>query len=454
MAFNPNRDNEQRVLSYFMHHPTKISELVPLQDLFLIVQSQQICAGLIHLLDKGIENIDIDTIHNGIIETGAELERSHLVTIFDTFTDFLNIDFYIESLKTDKSRSLVTNELMEQLYESVNLRDTGNLDKIESSVDNIKDEIVRIRGLDDKILHAGSLRDSFQAEIAKVEEMGATQFYDMGLDTIIADPASPTEMTTIYGQKGSGKSTFALNIAVRLIANGVPVLYITPEDSSTLITSKIISQRTNVPYIDIKRNQYGNERDKNRVQKEIMAIEKWDNLYIVDEPSLWLRDVDILIRTVQERTGQDYMVVVIDLLTMIRDFSNTNASEFEDAMNKLHGIIKARQVHAINVVQENENRFRQGRVKLKELKFYHPTLSDVKNGAVIAERSRVMLNVWNLKYMIEAFISDKDDSVELTDEDLQPIISIKNVKQNRGDLGGKARYWLDGACARMKYMTS
>ena len=67
----------------------------------------------------------------------------------------------------------------------------------------------------------------------------------------------------------------------------------------------------------------------------------------------------------------------------------------------------------------------------------------------MAERSRVVLYIWNYQYIRQAFISDDTGEDEVPDEDLPPeaklpLIDVKILKNNRGKVGGKVRYLFDG----------
>ena len=85
---------------------------------------------------------------------------------------------------------------------------------------------------------------------------------------------------------------------------------------------------------------------------------------------------------------------------------------------------------------------------MSDINYYKPTLDSIKGGAVLAERSRVVLYIWNLDYMKQAFVSDTEDEVEEEDDSRLPIIDVKVVKNNRGKVGGIVNYVFDGSFFR------
>ena len=360
MSFIKNRDNEQRILSYFFHNPNRWIDLPELDGLFLLKPSKAIYSGLRLLYDKKIEKFDIDTLYNNIIESGHETEKKYIQDVYEGFDNFDNIDDAIALLKKDSLRDTIDSELLEDIFSLVNLRKPPEIEQFEKSLGKIKETISKIKGLDDILIDSEKAQDMFLADLKqKQEEPVPTSLGDRALDNLLIFPARPTEMTTIFGQKGSGKSSFVLYLINKVVPLGIPVLFLTLEDPIAIIEEKIVSMRTDIPFETITTGNFKSKDELDRVLLTSNNLRKYKNFFKVDNPTLCIDDIESLIRKVQDITGQEYVLVVVDLLTMLIDFSESmTIPQLDNTMNRYHRVIKKTKCHSINILQENETRWR------------------------------------------------------------------------------------------------
>jgi len=440
-----------------MHNPDKWVDLLQVNEYFNLPQSKNISSGILLLYDKKIEQFDIDTLYNNIIESGKEIEKHHISDIYNNILNFDNIENAIDLLKKDHIRFKINDELLSDLFNltnSNNLRETTGLDKFEESLDNIKDALVKIKNTDELLWDSNRLQDFFLNSLEEKNKITIkTSYGDRDLDALLNYPARPKEMTTLFGQKGSGKSSFSLHLINGLIPSGIPILYISLEDSKDIVMEKIASMRSDITFNTISMGNFKTRDEYNNVKLVSHSMRQYNNFFLVDDPNLYIKDVEMLIKKVQTITGKKYVFIVIDVLTMLLDFAEKgdDAKVIKNCVYKLQRLVKSTETHILNICQENENIWRNNSkaIKVKDLQYYRPTIQSIKGGAEIASGSRLVLYIWNFEYMRQAFISDYDQLEEdLKDLEIEsgglPIIEIKVLKYNRGKVGGKLKYIYDG----------
>lgn len=123
------------------------------------------------------------------------------------------------------------------------------------------------------------------------------------------------------------------------------------------------------------------------------------------------------------------MVLTIDLLTMLTDFSGEDAATYEAAMNKLHILCKRYGIHIVNIVQANRNADSGTPTCIDDLEKFRPSLNTIKNSNAIAERSRIVMSLFRKKHYAEKYFPE-DEEVALMDD----IASLQVLKQNMGSL--------------------
>jgi len=152
--------------------------------------------------------------------------------------------------------------------------------------------------------------------------------------------------------------------------------------------------------------------------------------------------VQSLIKEFKQRTRSDYLIVAIDLITQLQEFTRAGggmnlANAYEMAMNKENIIAKAQNCHFINVTQfsRNADNFRISEFADLEDPALRPNLNDIKNAGAIAERSRAVLGLFRPKYYADRYLPD-DPNVEY----MEDILEVQVLKQS------------NGATPRLKYL--
>jgi len=179
------------------------------------------------------------------------------------------------------------------------------------------------------------------------------------------------------------------------------------------------------------------------IEKEADSLSKQKHFHFVEDPSLSIPDIHQLIKTAQKRSGSKYQIVVIDLATMIQDFSGADAKKYEENLNRLHVIARKEGVHLVLVVQANRSTDDKAITSIESLHLLRPKPNSIKNSATFLERSRIVLSVFRPKYYAVRLFPG-DPQLEIMDD----IAEIQVLKQSQGVVGTVVKYLYDGEIFR------
>jgi replicative DNA helicase len=274
-------------------------------------------------------------------------------------------------------------------------------------------------------------------------------FGDQFMDGALVKGAYPGAITTIAGATGQGKSAFVLNLISQMINMGIPCMYISLEMSGIDTMDRFVSMRAEIPTTELY-NQDAIPAVRKAVAEMRQQLASNNLFYFVDEPNLSLAQVQSLIKEFKQRTRSDYVIVAIDLVTQLQEFTRTGtgmnlANAYEMAMNKENIIAKAQNCHFLNVVQfsRNADNFRISEFKDLENAALRPNLNDIKNAGAIAERSRAVLGLFRPKYYADRYLPD-DPAVEY----MEDILEVQVLKQSNGSTP-RLKYMYEGEIFRV-----
>ncbi len=431
-----NHHNENVLCSYYMHNLSKVTGAKV--ERFNRKESHRIIRALQKMNENG-NTFSLDLLVSQIYTIdNHNFKYSELNDIYTLYTDFANIEENEKILYNDWVKSQLAEKITEDIWVKTQQADLIDFDELNDLADRIK-EIVHATGEEKKLLttedlsieHLSVLDD--RASGKRNRSLGFNE-----LDSKLTKPAAGGEITLAVAQKGSGKSIFVKNIENILINKNVPVLSFNPEMTSESSTDRLICIREDINILDLQ-NPYSNPRKKARIER---AIERFSNLksYLYcSDVLLSLDNIDSSIYKAKSHfkslgflADDEYMVVTIDLLSMVSDFGDLTPTEIEVAMNKLHIIARKHNIHVIGVIQANENKFRNGKMfkKSDELDYYKIGLEDIKGGSAFAERARVVLTLHRPLFMKRRFFPEMEDVWQLEED----IMWVNCIKQNDGDI--------------------
>ena len=272
---------------------------------------------------------------------------------------------------------------------------------------------------------------------------------DVLLDELLFKGAYPGAITSIAGATGQGKSAYVLNLINGMVNQGIPCMYISLEMSDIDTMDRFISMRKKIPSRDLYIPGDGLDSIVKIVEEERRKlIAGCGPFYFVDEPSLSISDVLALIKEFKQRTHTEYLVVAIDLVTQLKEFTKVGAGmnlagAIEMAMNQLNAIAKSENVHFIIVSQFGRDADKVKVTEMSDLDLLRPSLNDIKNSNAIAERSRVVLGIFRAKYYADRYLQDDEQAAYLED-----IMEVNILKQSNGPVG-RMKYLYEGDIFRV-----
>jgi hypothetical protein len=167
-----------------------------------------------------------------------------------------------------------------------------------------------------------------------------------------------------------------------------------------------------------------------KIQEEKERLKKINSFFFVEKPDISFRELEKLIVKAKKSFKKDYLIVHVDLLSMLTDFSkDLSPQNIEDKMNRLHEIVRRQNVHLIGVLQMKRNDSDKKPKNLDDLDQFRPSLSSIKNAGAFAERARVVLGMFRPKLYAQRYFPDLDETLIMDD-----IVSLMILKQNQGGL--------------------
>ncbi len=440
---------EYRLLNALIHTPEYLNDSRVHEGLFPHEVAKSIFRSICELTLESIPLTEASVFQRGN-ETDYNVTLEVIKQIFSISTGAEKLDDIVLTLGKQKRKM----DIIDKLNEAVRVANTkGELNLVELSTAIYDIEETLSNSYDTQLLQ--SFDDWFEAYIVDLDERLAGKKYSYGdelLDKALVKGAYPGAITTVAGATGQGKSAYVLNLINQMINLEIPCIYISLEMSGIDTMDRLISMRCNVPTSAL----YDLEAlpgVKKSVEAERRKLAGKKLFYFVDDPSLSLSQISALIKEFKQRTHSDYVIVAIDLVTQLMDFTKLSggmnlANTYEMAMNKQNIIAKAQNCHFINVVQFNREADNMKISSYKDLDdpAMRPALNNIKNAQAIAERSRAVLGLFRPKSYADKYLSDLDEEGD-SDYNLD-ILEVQVLKQSNGATP-KLKYLYEGEVFRI-----
>lgn len=444
MAEKINADNENRILSYLMRNIADVSRVE--EKYFLNENCRYLFKSLTVLNDRGIQ-FTVENCNLILMDIASALTIKDIQDIHDLYTDFTDIDLAFDVLKTDWFKFIHTKKVLKEVLVELTDRGYPRLNVVKGFAEDL---IIDIEALtaEKRAYNSIDLVAAYRAEL-KQRDLGLKE-RSLGLDTLnrmIERPCQEGEITTFFGESGSGKSTFVKAIENVLINSGVCVLSGNLEMGLYSTLDRLVAIREGINLKVLKRLRDFPE-ERGRVEKAMQVLEEQTNLMYLDASSLSIAQLEYEIQSAKNQfrkfkvlPADEYMVVSLDLASMMTDFGELTPNEIELAMNKLHRVARKHHVHIMIVIQANENKIRNMKMfkKPEEIDNYYIGLEDVKGGAAYKERSRVVIGLHRPVFMKKKYFP----SMKAIWEAEPDIIQVHLLKQNDGDIGYAEMVLLD-----------
>lgn len=271
-------------------------------------------------------------------------------------------------------------------------------------------------------------------------------FGDPIMDKAVKYGPAPGGGGLIAAATGMGKSAWCLNLINRCLNTRIPLMYYSLEMGEIDTFDRMMALRSNVD-IDTFVNPKDDEEWKmtrDLVEQQFKILEENQNFRFSESAMVTIPLIRQDILKFYQETGNDYCIVVFDLLSMVKDFMMTDkdglnfAQGIEVAINKLNAMAKELNFHYIAVLQMNR-KSEDGRITdLDDINQFRPMRTQIKNAGAFLERVRWAVGLFRPKYYAETYIPEKELWEDMTD-----YCEVLMLKQNNGATGLIGEYLFD-----------
>jgi len=399
-------DIEETLLGQLLMDEQVVPLVKPILDTchFYSHQNRVIYDAIATLFNKR-KRIDLPTVSNYLVENGhngAEI-RFKLSTLVETFITSAGCLDYANIIKEKfQLRQIIAigNKMIADAY-------TSNLAGVESSeiIDQYGNELIQLRqdSSVNRIQLAGDILPSIYEEIERAntgEEDATLTAIPIGFDAIDkATGGMPLNALTVVGGRGGmGKSSFALNVALRRAEQGDTVLYFALEMSNSQMIRKAIANIVNketalLPVGKLFRTNSINDQDWGCISSAGDNLTQLD-FWLQDDPSVSISQIRADIQEVVVRRGK-VDLVVIDYVQLIQPergaYRNQNrVLELDSILRSLR--ILAKDYNCVVLGLAQLSRAVEGRADKR------PTQSDFRESGAFEQEAAMMLGLYREEY--------------------------------------------------------
>ena len=435
---------EQQVFHFCLDRPEKVICLK--ENYFLSLEGRDLYEVLLGLYRENISFTDENIISTGN-RINAGITPELLSAIRGTPYDAEGWDHYRFLVQEAYAKDRIQTKILKEGLASATVKGRLDVEKLQEIVYEIQECINLAKGKDSSVKSISEMFDSYQNVLA--QRVSGSAFFDTGcplLNFVLPTGFAPGEITTIFGSTGIGKSTYSLYLINRLINKMIPCFYVSLEMSETATMDRWMASRMRVPLLQLfSKKGCIDESIYEKVKIEREKLERSRKFAFIDETRVSAAYLEKMISQVKLKFQVNYLVVFVDLATMMEDFAEGTPIAYEQAMNNLHQITKRTGIHLIIIVQAVNKVLENHRpAAVESLRIFRPLLASIKNSGAIAERSRQVLSVYRQHYYAQKFFPE-DPLVQEEDD----IMDIQVLKCSNGAAGSIARYLYDGGLFRV-----
>lgn len=203
-----------------------------------------------------------------------------------------------------------------------------------------------------------------------------------GIDSTMAGFA-PGELITLAGKTGTGKTSFATNIAANVMGNGGAVFYVSAEMPTVQMGKRILQLKAEVPGTRIRRGRDLTEADFTKMATACGETAGWKG-YIYSRAA-GVPEISAETRRVVAKWGAPLDLVIIDYLQLLRPNRSESRNQQVGSMARaLKDLAIDAGCPVLMLSQLNRN----------EGKDAKPTLSMLRDSGEIEQHSDAVIFLW------------------------------------------------------------
>jgi replicative DNA helicase len=431
---------EYRLLNALVHNKALLTSGELYEDVFVHLEAKHIYKALVELYEKKIR-ITPASLHQHANEINDNIRLDICKEVFEIDNGADTVDDILITLRHAIKKQKVIKDA-EKLLTDVSSLDALDSNSALNTIFKIEQELLNNED-ESPLKDIDTWLGEYRKEIVERQYKNTHIFGDYVLDNLLVKGAYPGAITIIAGATGQGKSTYALNLINSMLNQDIPCIYASLEMSAMDTLDRLISMRKEIPAVDLYHPKENIDAILNAVDSERKALENNKLFYMTESPDLSLSKLTGHVREFKQRTHQDFLILVVDLLTQVRDFTKSAsglnlAQSMELAMNQLNILAKEENIHIVGVVQFNRNADSVKLQSIEDVNLLRPTLNDIKNAHAIAERARAVISIFRPAYYAQRYLPD-DPGLEYMDD----VMEVQVLKQSNGPTGS-AKYLFDG----------
>lgn len=270
-------------------------------------------------------------------------------------------------------------------------------------------------------------------------------------DELLEEGPNPGEIGLIASVTGSGKSTICENLFNSLIEFQIPCMYFSLEMGAIPMMDRLVALRTGIPYKELKNPEDKYEELKKTIEEEYARLEACELVRFSQMPDLTINRLEQEILTFQKVTGMKYMIIMIDLLSMMPDFANffngaTVATGIEFELNRLNAVAKRTGVHIIGTIQLNNKAAESSSsiTCIDDLQKLRANRAQVKNSNAWLERARYTIVTFRPRMYAQLYLTQEE--VDMMDD----VIELMLAKVNNDEAGKVTKGLFVGKCFKIE----
>ena len=382
---------EKTVLYYLIFENEELS--LNERDFFL-VKNKQIFAA-IEKLRKKKEEVNILSIKKTI--EGKDTEILKYISKIAESKFGSSIDYAYKELKRlSKKRELlrISNVIKENTENEPEIEVL--IEKIIKELKDLNEEGEKEKTFLDMVVETSNEIDKKRLQGPNYDYKYYTGIFDLDK---VTNGLHEEEFTVIGARPGVGKTTLALQIALKIAEKGLPVGIISLEMSSTQIIQKILSKKTN---IDSDKIRTGKLTEAEIEKVAIAEGEISDLPFFINTRIRNIQDIEIYARKLKNKN--DLGLLIVDYLQLVKSKNKFSSREQEVAeiSRTLKLLSLELKIPIIGLCQLNRNAART-----------EPTLADLRESGAIEQDAD------NVIFLYKENDSEEKTTVENVIIDLQ-----------------------------------
>lgn len=436
---NPVYIAEMRLLNYLWLNPLILDDQNYSHDVFFHTECQAIAIALDNITRNSVP-LDVTALY----QEAAKMDASVTLDLIKSVIAFNDVpNDYIKDI-TDFLRSIRKSVNTVEHLDKLKAILSDNVTLTPEILAEIKDEFeqaeTEILSTDlnsiKRVMDLEEWGDQWQEDFNDRRNGKKFYFNEPILDKLVTD--GPREGTggLVVAASGMGKSTYILKLVNGFINAGIPCIYFSLEMGSVATYDRLVSMRCQIPYSEIVNPSDPETYDsiKDSITQERAILDANKNFRFCEDANLSIEDIKKAVVKFQEQIGSRYCIVLIDLITMVKDFCETRgnslATTIELGINKMNALSKELGIHYIGTAQLNRSGETATLSDPEDVAKFRPNRAQVKNSGALIERVRYAVSLFRPKfYLTQAF--PEDEEIAAKDD----IVDAQILKQNNGVAG-------------------